>query len=208
MLIKVEKTINKMSDYVGCIAAVLLMLLVLIISYNVMGRYLFPWLASFGLPYITVPAVALQELAWHLYSAVFLLGISYALKTGNHVRVDIIYENLSLKTRTIIDLVGTSLFLIPLCLIVIYSGWEFTKSAFTVYGNVPEGFSGAFTQLVTEGIGEKTQDPGGLLNRFIIKGVIPLSFLLLLLNAISFLIHKINLLTGAAEENEMDRSTH
>lgn len=208
MLLKTERVINKLSDYVAYIAAGLLILLVLVIFYNVIGRYLFPWIASLGLPYITIPAVALQELAWHLYSAIFLLGISYALKTGNHVRVDIVYENLSVRTRAIIDIVGTVFFLIPLCFIVMVSGWTFTVDAFTVYDNVPDGFVATIKQIFTEGVGEKTQDPGGLLNRFIIKSVIPLSFFLLLLNAIAFLIHKINLLSGVEGENEMDKITH
>lgn len=208
MLLKIERTINKLSDCVAYIASALLVLLVLVVTYNVMGRYLFPWLASQGVLDITVPSVALQELAWHLYSALFLLGISYALKSGKHVRVDIVYDSLSVKARAIIDIVGALLFLMPLCLIIIVSGFYFASDAFTVYGNVPDNFFAALQQIVTEGIGEKSQDPGGLLNRFIIKSVIPFAFLLLLLNAVAFIIHKINILRGISLENATDQSTH
>lgn len=196
MLVKLEHTINKIADYVGVVAGALLIVLVLVIAYNVIGRYAF-----------NSSSIGLEELAWHLYSAVFLLGIPYAMKTGSHVRVDLIFENLSLRTRAIIDLVGTIFFLIPLCLVVVYTGWSFMAEAWSL-GPRPDDFVGIIKQLVTTGIGEKTQDPGGLLNRFIVKGVIPLSFFFLLLTAISFLLHKINVLTGAEQENELDHGSH
>ena len=46
--------------------------------------------------------------------------------------------------------------------------------------------------LVSSGIGERSQDPGGLLNRWIIKGVIPLSFFFLLLSSFAFFIRRLN----------------
>ena len=145
----------------------------------------------------------MEELAWHLYAASFLLGIPFALRTGSHVRVDLIFENLSLKKRAIIDLCGTLIFLVPLCLVVVWSGWLFTMEAWGL-GSRPDEFGALIKQIVTTGVGEKTQDPGGLLNRWIIKGVIPLSFFLLLLAAISFAIHKVNILLGLEKENELD----
>ncbi len=196
MLLKLEKNINKLMDYVGAVAGVLLILLVLVISYNVIGRYVF-----------NASSIGLEELAWHFYASVFLLGIPFALKTGSHVRVDLIFENLSLRTRAIIDLVGTVLFLLPMAGIVLYYGWDFMAQAY-ILGPHADSFPGLIQQLFTTGIGEKTQDPGGLLNRFIIKGVIPLSFFFLILSAISFLIHKINILMGVEQENELDHGSH
>jgi len=184
MLIKIEKSINKLMDWIGVIATTCLIVLVLVIAINVSNRYLFK-ISSVG--------VSLEELAWHLYSACFLLGIPFALRSGSHVRVDLIFENLAEKTRAIIDLVGTFIFLIPLCLVVIWSGWLFTMEAWGL-GDRPEEFIGVIKQIFTTGVGERTQDPGGLLNRWIIKGVIPLSFFLLLLASVSFAISKVNVL--------------
>jgi len=198
MLIKLENRINRLMDWVGVIAAVLLISLVLVITFNVLNRYLFK---------ISAIGVGFEELAWHFYSACFLLGIPFALRSGSHVRVDLIFENLSEKTKAIIDLVGSCIFLIPMCLVVIWGGWIFTAESWG-FGSHPDGFGELIRQIVTTGVGEKTQDPGGLLNRWIIKGVIPLSFALLLLAAISFMIHKVNVLLGFSYEEDTGSGAH
>ena len=151
------------------------MLLVLIIAYNVVMRYTF-----------RASSIGLEELSWHIYSAVFLLAIPFALKSGAHVRVDIIYEKLSSKHQALIDVLGACLFLIPTCVVVIWSGWNFTLAAYQL-GAQPATLAEFLTMLAGSGIGEQSQDPGGLLNRWIIKGVIPLSFVFLLFAALSFL---------------------
>ena len=118
MLLKLERGINRIIDAAGALAAFLLIMLVLIISWNVIARYSF-----------SASSIGLEELSWHIYASIFLLGLSYALKTGSHVRVDLVFENLSTRTRATIDLFGTLLFLIPFCLIVIWSGWLFAIEA-------------------------------------------------------------------------------
>jgi len=182
MFFEIEKTINKIMDFVGAISSALLIFLVIIISYNVIGRYAFD-----------SSSVGLEELSWHVYSSVFLLGISYALRTESHVRVDIIFENLSPRVQSIINAGGALIFLFPLCVITIYYGWIFMMDAYQ-WGPHADTLWGWITQLVTTGIGEKSSDPGGLLNRFIIKGMVPLSFLFLALSTISFVIKNINVL--------------
>lgn len=194
MLIKLEHGINRLMDWVGVLASALLILLVVVITFNVANRYLFN---------ISGIGIGFEELAWHFYAASFLLGIPYALRTSSHVRVDLIFENLSLRTQAIIDLVGTLIFLIPLCLVVIWSGWAFAIEAWGL-GSRPDEIGALIKQIINTGIGEKSQDPGGLLNRWIIKGVIPFSFFLLLLAAFSFAIHKVNILMGVEYENEQD----
>jgi len=205
MLITIEKGINKLMDAVGFIATLILILLVIVITFNVANRY------YFKIPGIGVGA---EELAWHFYSACFLLGIPYALRTASHVRVDLIFEKLSEKEKAAIDLVGSCIFLIPFCLVVIWGGWNFFIEAWSL-GSRPDNISSIVNQIITTGVGERSQDPGGLLNRWIIKGVIPLSFFLLLLASISFVIHKLNTLlslenkkpTEKYRENLMDLET-
>lgn len=194
MLIKLEHGINRLMDWIGVIASLLLIILVAVIAFNVANRYLFK---------ISAIGIGFEELAWHLYAASFLLGIPFALRTGSHVRVDLIFENLSLKTRAIIDLVGSLIFLIPLCLVVVWSGWAFTMEAWGL-GSRPDEIGALIKQIVSTGVGEQSQDPGGLLNRWIIKGVIPFSFFLLLLASFAFIIHKANVLLGLEQPNELD----
>ena len=179
MLNSIIKFIGRLQTVLGAIASTLLIALVLLMAYNVIARYAF-----------SASSIGLEELTWHFYAAIFLLGIPYALKTDGHVRVDLIFEKLSAKTQAIIDLTGTLIFLIPTCIIIAWTGWQFTASAFQL-GNQPESVAAFFNQLTTTGIGEKSQDPGGLLNRWIIKGVIPISFVCLLLAAIRVACEKV-----------------
>jgi len=172
------RVIDRLMVLLGAIASLLLILLVIIMSYNVLARYAF-----------SSSSIGLEELSWHCYAAIFLLGIPYALATGAHVRVDLLFEKFSPKTQCLIDLIGTALFLIPSCLIIIWAGWHFAAAAYQL-GVQPSSVSEFFAQLVGTGIGEKSQDPGGLLNRWIIKGVIPFSFLCLLLAAISLFLKR------------------
>jgi len=175
----VIKRIKQFTNLLGSIAAYLLLALVLVISYNVIARYLF-----------SASSLGLEELSWHLYAAIFLLGIPFALQSDTHVRVDLLYEHFTPKTRALIDLIGTAVFLIPTCLVVIWAGWHFTAAAYQL-GVQPDSASSFFKQLVSTGIGEKSQDPGGLLNRWIIKGVIPLSFFFLLVSSLVFFVEKL-----------------
>lgn len=190
MLKKLEIRINKLTDLLGNLAATLLILLVMIMAYNVVARYAF-----------SGSSLGLEELSWHMYSAIFLLGIPFALKTGSHVRVDLLYDKFSPKKQALIDLVGCVIFLLPTCLIVIWAGWVFTAASYNL-GAQPESLSGFFQQLVGTGIGEKSQDPGGLLNRWIIKGIIPLSFFFLLLSSISFFIQRLNVFLDIEKTEE------
>lgn len=193
MLIKLENAINRLMDGVGAIASFILILLVLVITFNVSNRYILN---------IDNVGVGAEELAWHLYSACFLLGIPFALRTASHVRVDLIFERLPEKTKAIIDLAGSCIFLVPFCLVVIWGGWSFFLDAWSL-GPRPDSLLPLVEQILTSGVGERSQDPGGLLNRWLIKGVIPLSFLLLLLASISFILHKINVLLGVEKDDEL-----
>ncbi len=73
----IEKFIIKTVDILGKVVSVLLLLMVLNVSYDVMMRYLFH-----------NSSVGMQEMEWHLFSVIFLFGISVALKDEGHVRVD------------------------------------------------------------------------------------------------------------------------
>ena len=48
----------------------------------------------------------LDEIQWHFYGLVTMIGISYALVTDSHVRVDFLRERMTLLTRAWIELYG------------------------------------------------------------------------------------------------------
>ena len=121
-------------------------------------------------------SIALQEMEWHLFSVVFLFGMAYTLKEDGHVRVDILYDHFSPRWKAIINIGGAMLFLIPLSLLIIEGSFWYVNEAFAS--------------------GEISGDPGGLGYRWLIKAVIPASFVFLVVSAIGFVLHNINVFRG------------
>lgn len=109
--------------------------------------------------------VAIQELEWHLFALIFLLGAGYSLKHDKHVRVDVFYSRFSPQTQAWVNLVGSVLFLIPFCVLVIWSSQNFVMNAFQ--------------------FGETSPDPGGLPARWVLKAAIPVGFLFLCIQGIA-----------------------
>ena len=196
MLNKLEFTINWILDATGKLACLLLIMLVCIIGYNVIGRYAF-----------NRSSIALEELSWHLYASVFLLGISYAVRTASHVRVDLIFEGRSARTKAWIDIIGTLVLMFPFALLVVYTGFDFAWQSYS-FGPHAVSFYGLVEQFFTTGIGEKSQDPGGLNNRFVIKAVIPFSFFLVLLGGISLIIDRVKRLRASDNIPNPPKSTN
>ncbi|MCK5896941.1 MAG: TRAP transporter small permease subunit [Cocleimonas sp.] len=159
--IKLEQRINIFSNAIGSFAAILLLCLLANVFYDVIMRYLF-----------NDVSIGMQELEWHLYATLFLLGITYTLKENAHVRVDIIYEKLSPKKQAFIDISGTLFFLLPFCLLVAYYGIGFAHEAYA--------------------LGESSGDPGGLPHRWIIKSMISVSFIFVIIASIGFMLRAFN----------------
>jgi len=157
------KSIDTFIDYVGRLTAVILLLLTFLIVYDALSRYLFH-----------SGSIALQELEWHLFDFVILLGIPYALKEGAHVRVDIFYASFSLRIKAMVDLFSQIFLILPFAALVIYMGYDFVLQS--------------FIQL------EGSSDPGGLPYRFIVKSLMILSFALLILQSLSESIKRIRIL--------------
>lgn len=165
MLKTIENLIGDLAELLGKLSAILLILLVLNVFYDVIMRYVF-----------NNVSIGMQEFEWHLFSIIFLLGIPYTLQRDGHVRVDLIYEKLSYKQQTVIDLLGYICFVLPFAAVVAYYAW---------------GFTGESYQLA-----EKSGDPGGLHYRWIIKGAIPLAFGTLALTTVGLVLRNIRVLSS------------
>ncbi|MFV1992715.1 MAG: TRAP transporter small permease subunit [Acidiferrobacterales bacterium] len=162
-LSKISTSLEILSEWSGRIAAWLVLLLVGVVVYDVLNRVIF-----------RNGSVALQELEWHLFAIIFLVGSAYTLKHNAHVRLELFYQHFSKKTQAWVDLLGTLFFLLPLCLVIISSSLPFIYNAYQ--------FS------------EGSPDPGGLPYRFLIKAAIPLGFLLLLFQGIAIISQKLQVL--------------
>lgn len=110
-------------------------------------------------------SVAMQELEWHLFSVIILFGLGFALKEEAHVRVDFLYEKFSKKTKAYINILGVLFFLIPFALLIIFGSYEYVTDSY------------AYNEI--------SENPGGLTHRWIIKSMIPLSFVFLIFCGIS-----------------------
>ncbi len=163
-----ERFISKTVDMVGKIISLLLFLMVLNVSFDVMMRYVF-----------RNSSVGMQEMEWHLFSVIFLFGIGVALKDEGHVRVDFIFDQLSIQKKAIINIVGTCLFLIPFALLIFTGSFEFVKDAFVVM--------------------EISEDPGGLPFRWVVKAMIPLAFSFLIFSAIGYILQNIRIYREATK---------
>ncbi len=157
------KSIDTLTEYIGRFTALVLVILTFLVVYDALSRYLFH-----------TGSIALQELEWHLFDVVILLGISYALKEGAHVRVDIFYANFQPRTKAIVDLFSHLFLILPFSILIIYVGFDFVLQSY----------------MQSEG----SSNPGGLEYRFIIKSVMLVSFVLVILQSLSEILKRIKAL--------------
>ncbi|MCG8416421.1 MAG: TRAP transporter small permease subunit [Proteobacteria bacterium] len=157
-----DSVLRRVGDLVSWVWVVL----VAVIMVNVTMRYVFQ-----------EGRIEFEEIQWHLYSIGFLIGLSYAFEADDHVRVDLLHDNMSLRTQAWIELYGILLLLLPFLAVVLIYSVPFISNA-----------------LVT---GERSQAPGGLGYYFIIKSFLFAGFALMVLAGLSRLSRVCSLLFGA-----------
>lgn len=118
--------------------------------------------------------IVLEELQWHLYAVGVMFGLSYAQINNAHVRVDLVYGGLRIRTKRIIDVLGILFLVLPFITVIFIHSLDFVADSWR--------------------INESSQSPSGLPWRWAIKGVMPLSFGLLGLAVVSRLIRDVVLL--------------
>ncbi|KPL27449.1 MAG: C4-dicarboxylate ABC transporter [Acidithiobacillales bacterium SM1_46] len=166
ILLALARAIDKLNEYAGRTVRWLVLITVCIAAGNAVAL----WLLSDS-------SNAWIEVQWYLFGAVFLLAAGDTLRHNGHVRVDVLYSCLPPRARAWIDIVGSALFLLPLCGLIIWLSWP--------------GFVESFVS------GERSPDAGGLL-RWPVRLLIPLGFALLALQGGAELIKRIAFLRGLA----------
>ena len=165
------RLVDNLNERVGIFISWLSTVLVLVVCYDVFTRY-----------FLKKSSVAVQEMEWHLFAVIFLIGAAYTLKHDRHVRVDVLYMKFSPRVQAWINFFGSMIFLIPFCLLGIWSAKIFVINSFIIK--------------------ESSPDPGGLPGRYLLKAVIPIGFLLLLLQGIALAFRSLMEIMGNESINE------
>jgi TRAP-type mannitol/chloroaromatic compound transport system permease small subunit len=156
--------IERFVDLVGEATSWIALGIVALMACNVLLRYFF-----------RTGSVWAQELEWHLLAPLILFGMSYALRGGAHVRVDILYAKFPDHAKALVDLLS-ALLTIAISLLVIWYAIGYVGQSYSIL--------------------EQSPDPGGLPYRFLLKSLIPIGFGLLLLQSIASAIAAVGRLGG------------
>jgi TRAP-type mannitol/chloroaromatic compound transport system permease small subunit len=189
-LLKFSRAIDEINARFGVVANWLILLSCVLSAGNAAVRYgidgmltlaanvpLLHGLTS-GISWYGNNANSFLELQWYMFAGVVLLGGPYTLKMNEHVRVDLVYGTASERARIWIDIVGCLLFLLPICIILIYFTWPWFVESWR--------------------INEQSNNAGGLV-RWPVKLMLPLGFALMALQGVSELIKRIAALGNLIE---------
>lgn len=167
-LLSLSRGIDRLNAWVGKYVIWLILVATVISGVNAVVRKVF-----------NTSSNAFLEVQWYFFAASFLLAAGYTLLDKEHVKVDVINAKLSLRTRVWIDVLGFTLFLTPMCALVLYYAVPFFLQAYNT--------------------GEMSSNAGGLI-RWPVYLMMPLGFGLLLLQGLSELIKRIAFLVGLIDD--------
>jgi len=163
-LLAISRVIDAVNDRLGHVANWAVLIAVAISAGNAMVRYAFDLSSN-----------AWLEVQWYLFAVMVMLGTSYTFRMNEHVRVDIVYMQLSERGKEWLDLIGTAVFLVPSVLIIAWFSWPFFMQSWSIQ--------------------EMSTNAGGLL-RWPVKIMLPLGLVLLALQGISEIIKRVAALQG------------
>ena len=157
--------IDAFVDSLGGVVAWVCIAQVVLVGTNVILRYL-----------LRIGPMELQELEWHMISPIALIGMCYALRHNDHVKVDIFYDKFQLRTRTLVNLAAAVITIVISVLII----------------DMATGFVGQ-AYVIDEG----SPDPGGLPHRWLLRSFIPIGFTILAMQALSHMLGAVESLRQA-----------
>lgn len=198
-LLALCRAIDSINAQIGKAIAFLIFAAVVVSSANATVRYIFDTSSN-----------AWLELQWYLFSAVFLVGSGYTLLNNEHVRIDIVAGRLSHRTRAWIDIIGGLLFLLPMTLVIAWFSWPFFAKSVAGCSLMGTHISDLLSWAMPPQSGndcEISSDAGGLI-RWPAKLLIPIGFLLLMLQGISEILKRVAFLTGAGPDPLVKEGEH
>lgn len=117
----ISSKIDFINEKIGRSVAWLTLLMVLVQFFVVIFRYIF-----------SISFIPMQESIWYLHGIIFMTAAGYTLLKDAHVRVDVFYRDVSAKTRAKIDLIGSVLYLMPICIMVFYYSYGLVTNSWKV----------------------------------------------------------------------------
>ena len=171
LFLSLSNKLDMFLSFVGKIGAWCAIPLIAIIIFDIISRRFF-----------VLGSTKLQEMEWHLHAALFLLALGYGYLKNSHVRIEIIRERFSIKTKAWLEVIGVLLFVLPYTGLVIYFGINFVSRSFV---------SGEVSAAMT-----------GLSHRWIIKSFIPLGMSFLWLAGIAVLLRNIAYLLSIKNDDK------
>ena len=157
--LRLSQAIDAMNQGIGLIAEWMVLLSCLISAGNAFSRYAF-----------NISSNAWLEIQWYMFGAVVMLGTSYTLKKNEHVRVDIVYANVSTRRQIGIDIFGFILFMLPATIIMAYLSWPIFYNSWHM--------------------SEVSSNAGGLI-RWPVKLLLPVGFTLMAFQGVSEIIKRV-----------------
>jgi TRAP-type mannitol/chloroaromatic compound transport system permease small subunit len=157
-LLAISKSIERALYAISMTAGWLFVACTVVIVFDVITR-------KFGFQLPGMGSTRLQELEWHLHTALFCFWLGTAYVKNAHVRIDIAVVNLAPRKQAWIELLGGLVFAMPYCLVAIYFSYDFWHTAWQY--------------------NESSDSATGLPWRWIPKGVITAGLVLLLLAVVS-----------------------
>lgn len=160
--------IEKLSEWSGQAVSWLTLMMVLLVFVVVVLRYAF-----------NIGSIELQESITYLHGMIFLLAASFTLKEDEHVRVDVFYSAMNHRRRAWVDLIGTVLFLFPVCIYIFSMSLDYV--------------------LISWRIGEASGEAGGLPALYLLKSLILIMPVLMMLQGLAWIIRRALYLFAGAE---------
>src|SRR5262245_14656342 len=112
-LLRLSRGIDAINARIGRLANLMILLACVLSAANALVRYGFDWSGNWAL-----------ELQWYLFGAAVMFGASYTFQRNEHVRVDLIYGQVSERARLWIDVFGIVFFLFPACVVFTWLSWK------------------------------------------------------------------------------------
>jgi TRAP-type mannitol/chloroaromatic compound transport system permease small subunit len=173
-LLKISEGLRRALEVIARTSAWLLLIMAAVTCFDVLAR-------KTGIP---APLTKLQELEWHFHAALFSLWMGYGYTVNAHPRVDSFTENMSLRRKAWIELVGCVVFALPYCALVAYHSLDFVASSYA--------------------LAEQSDSTVGLRFRWFIKGIYAAGLWMVVLGIVSVLARVIVFLFGGRSQDEVN----